>query len=248
MSSDQNPRFLLYIGDDSIPGYIGITISHEIRIHIVTNQDSTECHVWAVWVFLNELNWPYNLARGGSNQSVRFALNPKWWFSKRKFLPRSAWSLYCLYSYIYIYIFFSPVVYIYTNLGEFMKPEFSMPRDTNPPQTGEVHPTRLFWMRGKWGAHAICQSQVGQWWSCFKSQKNLSDDSEKYWIQHFHRMGERIMETAFYQISQMHPHHVFGPRHVVDGIHDFKANWYIPSPPLLICQPFEDVWLMYLLF
>ena len=34
LSSDQNPGYLLYEGDEILPSYIGIIIRHEIRIPI----------------------------------------------------------------------------------------------------------------------------------------------------------------------------------------------------------------------
>ena len=38
MSSDQNPGYLLYRGDEILPSDMGIVINHEIRIPMKTNQ------------------------------------------------------------------------------------------------------------------------------------------------------------------------------------------------------------------
>ena len=54
----QSHRWYLY-GSKNI-GYVGIVISHDIRIPFLNNQDSMECHAW-VWFTLLALSlreWP----------------------------------------------------------------------------------------------------------------------------------------------------------------------------------------------
>ncbi len=41
LSNEKNPGWLVYIGGEILPSYIGIIIGHEIRIPIKTNQDDS---------------------------------------------------------------------------------------------------------------------------------------------------------------------------------------------------------------
>ena len=51
VSNEKEPGYLLYIWDDILHNYIGIKISHEIRIPSLINQYFMECKAGAVFIF-----------------------------------------------------------------------------------------------------------------------------------------------------------------------------------------------------